>query len=117
MRIIVPASETQLFRAWLKYYRPVLMRSLQPQAAGWEHSYLFVKRDGSAPRHEINNATSAVQRHYLGHAAAAHRFRAMQATDGQVAGISPQEHKAMCAGRQHSESAASRYYVKANRNR
>ena len=34
----------------------------------------------------------------------------LQATESQSVGISPQEHKAMCAGRQHSRATAERFY-------
>ena len=34
----------------------------------------------------------------------------LQATESQSVGISPQEHKAMCAGRQHSPATAERFY-------
>ena len=33
-----------------------------------------------------------------------------QATESQDVGISPQDHKAMCAGRQHSPATCERFY-------
>jgi hypothetical protein len=82
----------------------------------WKHSYLFVKKDGSGPRAEILSATVALQKMYLGgKSATPHRFRAMQATESQQAGITPNENRALCAGRQHTPAAAERFYDKVNR--
>jgi hypothetical protein len=82
----------------------------------WKHNYLFVKRDGSGPRAEILSATVALQKMYLGgKSATPHRFRAMQATESQQAGITPDENRAMCGGRQHTVAAAERFYTKVNR--
>lgn len=82
----------------------------------WKHSYLFVKKDGSGPRAEILSATVALQKIYLGgKSATPHRFRAMQATESQQAGITANENRALCAGRQHTPAAAERFYDKVNR--
>ena len=82
----------------------------------WKHSYLFVKKDGSGPRSEILSATVALQKLYLGgKSATPHRFRAMQATESQQSGITPEENRALCAGRQHTPAAAERFYTKVNR--
>ena len=82
----------------------------------WKHSYLFVKKDGSGPRAEILSATVALQKMYLGgKSATPHRFRAMQATESQQAGITANENRALCAGRQHTPAAAERFYDKVNR--
>lgn len=137
----IPSDASMKFRAWLKFFRPVLVSqtlstdhkalasSISSAAASsstpevaidrpWAHSYLFVKKDGSGPRHEILNAIVGLQRFYLqGRAATPHRFRSMQATDSAEAGISTEEHRAMCAGRQHTTAAAERFYVKHNRKR
>lgn len=127
MRVLIPSEEGKIFRAWIKYYRPILMTQLakkvtpsagKPIPPTQLHQYLFVKKDGSAPRSEILSPTVALQKLYLdGKSATPHRFRGMQATDGQEAGISSEEMRAMCAGRQHTTHAAEKYYVKRNRKR
>lgn len=144
LRINIPKEATPLFAAWINYYRPVLVAQLMNKSRSpvdvnqtdheegrldeptsvaeavnerpWKHSYLFVKKDGNGPRAEILSATVALQKMYLGgKSATPHRFRAMQATESQQAGISPAENRALCAGRQHTPAAAERFYTKVNR--
>lgn len=153
MKVWVPKEATMKFRAWVKFFRPVLVNQTlkiggddggdgqgdggagaPSSAAGaspappavlplgvkpkkpWTHMYLFVKKDGTGPRTEILTATVGLQKLYLdGRSATPHRFRSMQATDSVQAGISNAEHRAMCAGRQHTTAAAERFYVKQHR--
>jgi hypothetical protein len=108
-------------RAWIRFYRPALVARNAADAAatsGWMHRYVFVKKDGSGPRTEITSTITTIQKWYAGGKwATAHVFRAMQATRSQYLGITPDQNRAMCAGRQHTAAAAERFYQKVNRDK
>ena len=73
-------------------------------------SHVFVKKDGTGPFKDFTRAIKGVLGKYLDTNVTPHTFRAMQATESAQAGISPQEHKAMCQGRNHSTSMAEQHY-------
>jgi hypothetical protein len=90
-----------MVRAWLKYYRPVLTKvrmhfSFVVSSAGWarphttltaasrravqraEHQYVFVHKNGTAPRISFWAQVRGLQHGYIGKSAAPHSFRGMQ---------------------------------------
>lgn len=108
-----------------------------------QQGFFFVKRDGSGPRGDIAYCARQIMQRYLNTSVSPHVFRAMQvrlracrcafvrlalsrslvltaalsmskATESKEAGISPPEHKAMCAGRQHSTATCERFYERRN---
>ena len=138
----LPTSSNGIMRAWLKFYRPALL------GVGWQpfaclvcshltcsvqatrHEYLFVHRNGSAPRTSFGAQVRALQHGYIGKSATPHAFRGMQVdwlppvrgplrlsvlhqvTAAHEADITPSEHDAMCWSRQHTPAVAKRFYNK-----
>jgi len=42
----MPSSSNKIMKAWLKWYRPALLQ-------GADHEYIFLNRNGSAPRKQF----------------------------------------------------------------
>jgi fructose-1,6-bisphosphatase/sedoheptulose 1,7-bisphosphatase-like protein len=75
-----------------------------------DHGFVFVKKNGDAPRGDIAHAVKTVVGGYLNSKITPHVFRALQVTESARLGISQEENKAMCMGRNHSQSTSARYY-------
>ncbi len=67
----MPSSSNKIMKAWLKWYRPALLQ-------GADHEYIFLNKNGSAPRKQFGAQVRALQLMYLGKSAAPHAFRGMQ---------------------------------------
>lgn len=106
----LPVSSNAIMRAWLKFMRPVLVQQAN-------HEYIFVHKNGSAPRLAFNAQVRALQCMYLGRSASPHAFRGMQVTASKEAGIGSDQHRALCWSRQHSTTTASKYYDRTSHKR
>lgn len=101
----LPQSSNGIMRAWLKFYRPVLVHD-------GKHEYIFCNKNGSGPRSAFGAQIRALQQHYIGKSASPHQFRGMQASTTREAGIGNAEHEALCWSRQHTTNTCKRFYEK-----
>ena len=67
----LPTSSNGIMRCWLKFMRPVLVKEAT-------HEYIFVHKNGSAPRIGFSAQIQSLQMAYLGRSASTHAFRGMQ---------------------------------------
>jgi hypothetical protein len=107
----IPPVLTSAFDLYLATIRPRLLS----QRAGGEpllHDYVFVKRDGSAPRADFSSCTSLVTQFLIGRPINAHAFRAAVITAFYETGATQSEMDVLATIMAHDPSTAKNFYYR-----
>jgi hypothetical protein len=98
----------------LDYYidtiRPRLLAAMPGGISA--HDYLFVKRNGTAPRTDFSSCTTLVAQRYIGRPINAHAFRAAVITTFYQAGASQSEMDTLASIMAHDPSTARNFYFR-----
>lgn len=106
---------TQVFDHYLDFARPRLLKPISTSGAELPapapHDYLFVKRNGSAPRASFASCTQLITQHVIGRPVTAHIFRAAVITTFYAAtNASQTEMDTLAAVICHDPQTAKRFY-------
>ncbi len=101
----LPHQLTAPFDFYLSSIRPRLLQKQREQ-----HSYVFVKHNGSAPRSEFSSCTALITQRIIGRAVNAHAFRGAVITTFYEAGASQGEMDMLARIMAHDPATAKSFY-------
>ena len=107
-RFALPTVLTPAYDMYLNLVRPCLMHNMAHGA----HSYVFVKRDGSAPRTDFSSSTCIVTSKLLGRGINPHAFRSAVITMFSSSGANQAEMDTLAAIMAHDPGTARQFYFK-----
>ena len=110
----LPIELTASFDLYIACIRPRLLQQQDGAAspATVAHSYLFFKRNGSAPRTDFSELTAVATQQLLGRPVNAHAFRSALITTYYTAGATQSDMNTLASIMAHDPSTARNYYYR-----